>query len=65
MPRINLKKNFKSKLLQQIFIKSIIKSTHLVTYTNTRPKLLCFRRRKRFQKETVVVSTNINIILHN
>ena len=59
--KINLKRNFKSTLLQQI----LIKSTHLVTYTNTRPKLLCFRRRKRFQKETVVVSTNINIILPN
>ena len=54
--RINLKRNFKSTLLQQI----LIKSTHSVTYTNTRPKLLCFRRRQRFQKETVVVSTNIN-----
>jgi hypothetical protein len=53
--------NFKSTLLQKI----LIKNTHSITYTNTRPKLLCFRRRKQFQKETVVVSTDINILLHN
>ena len=45
--------------------KFIAKHPHSITYTNTRPKLLCFRRRKRFQKETVVVSTNINILLLN